>query len=536
MALVSRSADESLEDGDPEQKLLPDPSPAAPRSRRRAALCAAAALSLAGLALAVLLRGGAGRRGEAARPRAAIEAFESQEAEAGVSSEALDSMKADWMHMSKSIADRWAHTMEGEWDKEVENVTSEWSDRMAQNWDHIVSNSSNRWANAIHSEWREALTNASSWANRMEGGWDQKLEENRSGWSETMDHWWQKMEKSEEFQETMKRESAWQQHLKQGLQSRLGNIANETKQINKEMLKQQMKHALKGGLGVAGNLTAVASSWRTDIKSLLHPTTANGSAAEVCPDLDGMYIEKVLHSNLGGKGPQAGEQSLVFVSNRTEGGVTVKRLAFKITARSPYAPGWNQMNGLSHGLVGKYGQVTLKPATNVTLRIQTFDLDTGEVIHLPDAAFTFFDLDEDKGHQASEYVTVKNFTAFEVTPNSEVVMFGNPDGSTTFQASTQGTYDDNPVDPLLLTEQQKNRAVTVRFGEVDYVEVVIGATPAPSDPGTWRCFTFVAHPVLKCAKTLGAETQSGPSPTVLMGAGLVCLVLAMCITCMCCCL
>uniref|UniRef100_A0A7S1R466 Uncharacterized protein n=1 Tax=Alexandrium catenella TaxID=2925 RepID=A0A7S1R466_ALECA len=445
-------------------------------------------------------------------------------------------MHEDWKQMSKSIASRWAHTMEGELNSAVENVTTEWSEKMARNWGVIAKNASHRWTDVMHKEWRAALGNATNWASHMEGRWDQSLD-NRSGWTHTMDSYWNKLERSEEFRETMAREHAWQQRLKQGLRHRLGGIANETNDINREMLRQQMKHTLKAGMQTVGNLSAQADLWRGDIDSLLHPgKSANGSAAPRCPDLDGLYIEKVLHSNLGGQGPQPGEQSLIFASNRTEGGVTVKRLAFRVTALSPYSPGWAQMNGLSHGLVGKYGQVTLKPATNVTLRIQTFDLDTKEPIHMPSAAFTFFDLDEYKGHQASEYVTVRNFESFELTPSTEVRMSKNADGSTTFQASTEGTYDDNPVDPLLLTEQQKNRAVTVRFGNVSEIEVILGATPVPTNPGTWRCFTFVAHPVLKCAKTLGVETTAGPSPVMLLGAGIVCLALALCATCMCCCL
>merc|ERR1712113_181435 len=104
----------------------------------------------------------------------------------------------------------------------------------------------------------------------------------------------------------------------------------------------------------------------------------------------------------------------------------------------------------------------------------------------------------------------------------EVKRLENDDGTTRFEATTEGNFDDNPVDPLLLTQQQKNRAVTVFFSNIDEVNFVLGATPA-SDPGAWRCFEFVLHPVLKCAKTLKAashESASIPLPYLLCAGAL----------------
>merc|ERR1712192_91434 len=49
-------------------------------------------------------------------------------------------------------------------------------------------------------------------------------------------------------------------------------------------------------------------------------------------------------------------------------------------------------------------------------------------------------------------------------------------------------------------QEQRNRAVTLHYTDTDEVSVIIGATPGSSAA---RAFTFVAHPVLQCAKTIG---------------------------------
>mmetsp|Transcript_81375 Transcript_81375/g.239018 ORF Transcript_81375/g.239018 Transcript_81375/m.239018 type:complete len:552 (-) Transcript_81375:272-1927(-) len=542
MALVNRHDEEGLEEGQQELAPLCAPGAAEGRRWRRRGLRAAIASASGGLALILLLWCTAGRT--AGRPRRAgrttpvIDEFQARQLQLKnlTSGHMMESMRKEWKSLSKQFAGRWSRAMEGEWDREAENTTEDWTQRMHKKWSAIFNRDSHKWSDIVHGEWNKALENASGWEQRSEDRWDQHLE-NSSKFTQKMDNWWHNLEKSEEFQETVNREKMWRQRLQLGLKHRLGDFANESSQINKDMLKEQMKHALKQGWSSVSNISAKANEWRHDVKSLTKRVVfLNGSSTTQCPDLDGLYIEKVLHSNLGGHGPDKGEESIVFVSNHSKGGVTVKRLAFKITATSPYSPGWTQMNGLSHGLVGKYGQVTIKPGTSVTLKIRTFDLESGELVDMPTAAFTFFDLDEDKGHEASEFITVGSFDSYELTNDTEVTKTHNADGTVTFKASTQGTFDDNPVDPLLLTEQQKNRAVTVRFSNAKEVTVTIGATVAPSDPGTWRCFIFVAHPVLKCAKTLGETSATGPSDLALLVAGIVCLTLAAFIGCLCCCL
>merc|ERR1712176_1480592 len=64
-------------------------------------------------------------------------------------------------------------------------------------------------------------------------------------------------------------------------------------------------------------------------------------------------------------------------------------------------------------------------------------------------------------------------------------------------ATTEGTGEDNPKDPTELTEQQKDRAVTVEFENVKHFDFEIGASKGKTD----RVFSFVFRPSLLCAKT-----------------------------------
>lgn len=357
------------------------------------------------------------------------------------------------------------------------------------------------------------------------------VENTTASWLQSLESWWRGVERGDEKQQLVKRGKELQKQMEKEMQSGYFNRSDMEGVYRKHRLRQQMGDLMHSGWVVAGNISSKADIWKNQIMGLLGQN--DGSR---CDDLDGLYIERVIHNNLGGQGPDHGEESLILAANHSENGTTEREIALKITTLSQYTAGWSHMNGLSHGLVGKYGQVTLRAGTSVTLKIQSVDLRTQEVIHQPSAVFTFFDLDEGTNHSSSEYITVRGpgqpggFKSVETTENTEVKNSTSPDGTVTFRATTLGTFDDNPVDPLLLTEQQRNRAVTFRFENMDEITVVIGAAPSPADPMNWRCFSFVGHPVLKCAVRL-QKHQVKVMWVLYLFAGLVsCFLFVWCLT------
>jgi len=376
------------------------------------------------------------------------------------------------------------------------------------------------------------------WSDNLHGidGEVAAVENVTGSWLQNLESWWNQAEHGDELDKTVKRGKELQEQMEKGIQSGYLNRSDMAGVYRKHRLRQQMTHLMHAGWVMAGNISSKADIWKSQIAGILGQSTEG----DRCDDLDGLYIERVIHNNLGGQGPDhGGEESLILAANHSENGTTVQEVAYKITAMSKYTAGWTHMNGLSHGLVGKYGQVTLRAGTSVTLKIQSVDLRTQQVIHQPSAVFTFFDLDEGTNHSSSEYITVRGpgqpggFTSVETTATTEVRNTTSPDGTVTYRATTLGTFDDNPVDPLLLTEQQRNRAVTFRFQNVDEITVVIGAAPSPRDPMNWRCFSFVGHPVLKCAVRL-QKHQVKLMWVVYLAAGLIgCFLFVWCLTCCC---
>merc|ERR1712129_586994 len=85
------------------------------------------------------------------------------------------------------------------------------------------------------------------------------------------------------------------------------------------------------------------------------------------------------------------------------------------------------------------------------------------------------------------------------------------DGYVTFKATKEGTGVDNPQNPLMLTTEQKNKAVTVRYINTGNFEAELGST---GEGGNYRGFFFVFRPSLLCAKTTdGKDPDIVPSDT-----------------------
>jgi len=383
----------------------------------------------------------------------------------------------------------------------------------------VIKNSTGKWSGNLHAIEGEVTA----------------VENTTGSWLQDLESWWNQVESGDDMKDTVKRGKELQKQMEKELQSGYFNRSDMDGVYRKHRLRQQMGDLMHAGWVVAGNISSKVDGWKNQVMDVLGQNDGNR-----CDDLDGLYIERVTHNNLGGHGPeQGGEQSLVLAANHSENGTTVQEVAYKITALSQYTPGWTHMNGLSHGIVGKYGQVTIRAGTSVTLKIQSVDLRTQEVMHQPSAVFTFFDLDEGTNHSSSEYIEVRGpgqpggFTSVETSADTEVKNTTSEDGTVTFRATTLGTFDDNPVDPLLLTDQQRNRAVTFRFEDVDEITVVIGAAPSPADPMNWRCFSFVGHPVLKCAVRL-QKHQVKLMWVLYLAAGLLsCFLFVWCLTCCC---
>jgi hypothetical protein len=212
-----------------------------------------------------------------------------------------------------------------------------------------------------------------------------------------------------------------------------------------------------------------------------------------CRSYPNLILDSVLHSNLGGQGPSTGPEGLVFAGRRAKQGNTDEEVLLVINATSPYSSGVPKANGVS----GKFGTININGGTHVRMKFRIFNRRTMRQQFLERQEFTFFDLDMAPNGETMEYVKVWGFHTATLTEHSELTMTSNHDGSTSFAASKEGNGADGPVDPLMLTIQQKNRAVTLEWENFTEFELELGCSTG------WhpRYFTFVARPSLWCAQT-----------------------------------
>jgi hypothetical protein len=120
-----------------------------------------------------------------------------------------------------------------------------------------------------------------------------------------------------------------------------------------------------------------------------------------------------------------------------------------------------------NGVYGYFGYVTMSTGSRFDLEFTIVKSGTEEPMPLDKFYFTFFDLDtgDPDGDQSgsAEICSATGYEKYMLGPNSELKVEKDSKGVTTFRATTYGTGADNPTDPLLLTEQQQNRAVTFMY-------------------------------------------------------------------------
>lgn len=259
-------------------------------------------------------------------------------------------------------------------------------------------------------------------------------------------------------------------------------------------------------IGLAVGL--VATTWKT----VDAPNTNFGTRASLldvvtfdnlCADFPHLNFTRVIHNNLGGHGPDDGPETLIYSAVDTGTG-TGKEVLLQIKVDSgTYDPHYPLENGLN----GEYGSINIKPGTQVHLAFEIIDADTLQMVNLPKVYFTFFDLDHGPARSTIESVTADNFNSVMTTIGTELISKKNKDGSRTFTATTEGSGEDNPTNPLLLTLQQKNRAVSFEFVDFTQMHVTLAATPGMHP----RYFTFICEPTLLCAETLKDDTQKNPN-------------------------
>lgn len=269
--------------------------------------------------------------------------------------------------------------------------------------------------------------------------------------------------------------------------------------------RSTLRRKLAAAIGLLGIGAAAANLLGRSGPSLV--TSAIGAVTELaedpCKDFPTLAMKEILHNNLGGQGPDKGPEGMVFKGVETEPGKADVPILMVVNASGSYTPSHASDNGFH----GKYMTINLKGNRGDTakghLKIRFLDPQTSKPKKLHEVDLTFFDLDTASGGANTEYVMAKGFQEYACTEKTELKI--SKDGDyTVFKASTRGTGSDNPRDPNLLTLQQRDRAVMMKFIDVDHIEVEVGSTKGPHP----RYFTFVGRPSLECGKVKGGKKST----------------------------
>eukprot|EP00927_Polykrikos_kofoidii_P017667 TRINITY_DN1806_c0_g1_i5.p1 TRINITY_DN1806_c0_g1~~TRINITY_DN1806_c0_g1_i5.p1 ORF type:complete len:501 (-),score=55.48 TRINITY_DN1806_c0_g1_i5:73-1497(-) len=193
------------------------------------------------------------------------------------------------------------------------------------------------------------------------------------------------------------------------------------------------------------------------------------AAGDLVADLSNSVV---LHSNLGGQGPDEGAENLHIRDVDELDGST--DLIITVDDGSQYIPNNAEINGLSNA----FGLINVKCGSSTNLRFQFVNTLTGNRQKFSSIPVTFYDFDQtDIGDK--EYASIQGASAYWLTKTTQLVSnISSNTGSWT--SSVPGGTDDNPVDHNL-SEEQRDRCVSVLFENASTFVVTFGVKPATSN-------------------------------------------------------
>ena len=179
----------------------------------------------------------------------------------------------------------------------------------------------------------------------------------------------------------------------------------------------------------------------------------------------------VLYSNLGGGGPDHNSPEGV----KYQGVATINGRSIDLTVNA--VGEYSSFKAERNGKTGKYAIINMNRADSATFDFTLSGTDDGLPVAIDTFYFSVLDLDEGKRMKLREGVTVDGFASSYLTEDTEIEMTTQANGVVLYESSMPGNGKDNPKDPELLNERQKNRAATFLFDSAS----------------TWRVQLFVGH-------------------------------------------
>jgi len=173
-------------------------------------------------------------------------------------------------------------------------------------------------------------------------------------------------------------------------------------------------------------------------------------------------MSTVLRNNLGGAGPDAGPEGILY-------GNVLAGKDLLVSAANAYTPNMLNPSGgvLRNGVREGFGVINMASGSSVNLDFTLKDSASGA-----DSAdtfvVTFFDGDHGMAHESREGLTINGMSNFIVDEDTELditdtatddASLANGAGIATFTSTLRGTKEDNPVSPLALSGQMQQLRV-----------------------------------------------------------------------------
>lgn len=164
----------------------------------------------------------------------------------------------------------------------------------------------------------------------------------------------------------------------------------------------------------------------------------------------------VLHSNLGGQGPDGGDETFVV-------GPVAPGTNMVISAKSPYTPNTINPRGgvLNNKIHDKFVQINVATNTAVDLEFQLVDSSTNQPTPMDKFAFTMVDRDQGMSHESRESITVDGFSSYKA--GSDVAVEAKDVSLASFSSTLRGGNVDNPTSPYALSGMAERRSAVLLF-------------------------------------------------------------------------
>ena len=170
-------------------------------------------------------------------------------------------------------------------------------------------------------------------------------------------------------------------------------------------------------------------------------------------------------NNLGGLGPDSGAQEIRYARIAILNGALVDLVVRAVSAYTSASA--SARNGCNTG--NNQGQIHVNSDTSVKLE---FSFQSGgNPVTMPAFQFSILDADQFHSGQAIEAVTATGYTRYMLSDPTEITVSGN-----TFTSTEWGIGNDNPLDPLVMTETQRRRTVIFLYETTSSFRVTMAVT------------------------------------------------------------